>query len=143
MINLLGYNNNIISLNEDKKKHIDEYGSGEIENLSKFEKKRKRDKKVRENDEMKKGWKAGLRVFEDLTLGFLNVRSLHNKVEEVVDLMSKYRLAGLFLAETWHNSGSVCLSILRQKRVLFLEKTKSRSLESFKFLKTNHSELVF
>ena len=42
----------------------------------------------------------GLRVVEDLTLGFLNVRSLHNKVEEVLDLMSEYKLAGLFLAET-------------------------------------------
>ena len=32
-----------------------------------------------------------LRVVKKLTLGFLNVRSLHNKVEEVLDLMSEYK----------------------------------------------------
>ena len=85
----------------------------------------------------------GLRVVEDLTLGFLNVRSLHNKVEEVLDLMSEYKLAGLFLAETWHDSDSVCLSILRQKGILVLEKARSRSFESVKSLKTNHGGLVF
>ena len=84
-----------------------------------------------------------MRVVEDLTLGFLNVRSLHNKVEEVLDLMSEYKLAGLFLAETWHDSDSVCLSILRQKGILVLEKARPRRFESVKSLKTNHGGLVF
>ena len=83
-----------------------------------------------------------LRVFEDLTLVFLNVRSLHNKIEEVLDL-SEYKLASLFLAETWHDSDSVCLSILRQKVILVLEKARSRSFESVNSLKTNHGGLVF
>ena len=91
----------------------------------------------------KKVERHGLRVVEDLTLGFLNVRSLHNKVEEVLDLMSEYKLAGLFLAETWHDSDSVGLSILRQKGILVLEKARSRSFESVKSLKTNHGGLVF
>ena len=85
----------------------------------------------------------GLRVVEKLTLGFLNVRSLHNKVEVVQNLMSEYKLVGLFLAETWHDSDSVCLSILRQKGILVLEKARSRSFESVKSLKTNHDGLVF
>ena len=84
-----------------------------------------------------------MRVVEDLTLGFLNVRSLHNKVEEVLDLMSEYKLAALFLAETWHDSDSVCSSILRQKEILVPEKARSRSFESVKSLKTDHSGLVF
>ena len=70
------------------------------------------------------------------------IRSLHNKVEEVLDLMTEYKWAGLFLAETWHDSDSVCLSILRQKEILVLEKAKSRSFESVKSLKTNHGGLV-
>ena len=83
-----------------------------------------------------------MRVVEELTLGFLNVRSLYKKVE-VLDLMSEYKLAGLFLTETWHDSDSVCLSILRQKGILVLEKARSRSFESVKSLKTNHGGLVF
>ena len=84
-----------------------------------------------------------MRVVEDLTLAFLNVTSLHNKVEEVLDLMSEYKLAGLFLAETWHDSDSVCLSILRQKGILVHKKARSRNFESVKSLKTNHGGLVF
>ena len=64
-------------------------------------------------------------------------------LEEVLDLMSEYKLAGLFLAETWHDSDSVCLSILRQKGILVLEKARSKSFESVKSLKTNHGGLVF
>ena len=61
----------------------------------------------------------------------------------MLDLMSEYKLAGLFLAETWHDSDSVCLSILRQKGILVHEKARSRSFESVKSLKTNHDGLVF
>ena len=37
----------------------------------------------------KNGKRRGWRVVEDLTLGFLNVRSLHNRVKKVLDLMSE------------------------------------------------------
>ena len=59
MIDLLKYNNDIISLNEDIKRHINELGSGKIEDVSKVKKKKRRGKRggrrVRENDERKKG----------------------------------------------------------------------------------------
>ena len=57
--------------------------------------------------------------------------------------MSEYKLAGLFLAETWHDSDSVCSSILRQKGILVFEKARSRSFVSVKSLKTNYGGLVF
>ena len=41
MIDLLKYNNDIISLNEDIKRHIDELGLGKIEDVSKVKKKKK------------------------------------------------------------------------------------------------------
>ena len=111
-------------------RHIDELGLGKIEDVSKVKKKRRRGKRGgrRVREKMKRGKRVerhGLRIVEDLTLGFFNVRSLHNKVEEVLDLMGEYKLAGLFLAETWHDSDSVCLSILRQKEILVLEKARS------------------
>ena len=60
------------------------------------------------------------------------------KWNKVLDLMSEYKSAGLLLDETWHDSDAVCLSILRQKRVLVLGKDRSRSSESVKPLKTNN-----
>ena len=45
MIDLLKYNNDIISLNEDIKRHIDELGLGKIEDVNKVKKKRRRDKR--------------------------------------------------------------------------------------------------
>ena len=47
------------------------------------------------------------------------------------------------MAETWHDSDSVCLSILRQKEILVLEKARFSSFESAKSLKTKHGGLVF
>ena len=87
---MLKYNNDIISLNEDIKRHIDELGLGKIEDVSKVKKKRRRGKRGgrRVRKKMIRGKRVerhGLRVVEDLTLGFLNVRSIHNKVEEVLD----------------------------------------------------------
>ena len=144
MIDLLKYNNDIISLNEDIKRHIDKLGLDKIEDVSKVKKKRRRGRRGgrRVREKMMRGKRVerhGLRVVEDLTLGFLNVRSLHNKVEEMLDLMSEYKLAGFFLAETWHDSDSECLSILRQKGILVLEKARSRSFESVK----SHGRLGF
>ena len=45
MIDLLKYNNDIISLNQDIKRHIDELGLGKIEDVSKVKKKRRRGKR--------------------------------------------------------------------------------------------------
>ena len=45
MIDMLKYNYDIISLNEDIKKHIDELGLGKIEDVSKVKKKRRRGKR--------------------------------------------------------------------------------------------------
>ena len=45
MIDFLKYNNDIISLNEDIKRHIDELGLGKIEDVSKVKKKRRRGKR--------------------------------------------------------------------------------------------------
>ena len=77
---MLEYNENIISPDEDMKRHIDEFGLDKIENVSKVEKKRKRNEKgdrtvLEKMMRGKRGERHGLRVFEDLTLGFLNVRS--------------------------------------------------------------------
>ena len=59
MIDLFKYNNDIISLNEDIKRNIDELGLGKIEGVSKVKKKRRRGKRggrrVRKKMMRKKG----------------------------------------------------------------------------------------
>lgn len=50
----------------------------------------------------------------NLTFGLLNVRSLHNKVESILEVQRDRSLDVLFLTETWHDSDSVCIRRLRQ-----------------------------
>ena len=43
-------------------------------------------------------------------IGFQNVRSLNNKVEDVVELIQDYKMDVMFMAETWHDLESISIS---------------------------------
>ena len=48
-----------------------------------------------------------------ILIGFQNVRSLNNKVEDVVELIQDYKMNVMFMAETWHDLESISTSKLR------------------------------
>ena len=50
-----------------------------------------------------------------VSIGFQNVRSLNNKVEEVVKLIQDYKMDVMFMAETWHDPESISVSKLRSR----------------------------
>ena len=48
-----------------------------------------------------------------MSCGMINVRSLHQKVDDVIDLQSSRHLDVLLITETWHDEDSVCIRRLR------------------------------
>ena len=42
--------------------------------------------------------------------GLLNIRSLHHKVDDVLDIRRELSVDVLLLVETWHDPDSVCIS---------------------------------
>ena len=66
------------------------------------------------------------------------MRSLNNKVEDVVELIQDYKMDVMFMAETWHDPESISISKLRSQGLVVFEKTRPRLSESVNTLLTNH-----
>ena len=58
------------------------------------------------------------------------MRSLNDKVENVLELIQKYKIDVMLIAETWHNLKSISLSKLRSLDLVVFEKTRPRLPES-------------
>ena len=71
-------------------------------------------------------------------IGFQNVRSLNNTVEDVVELIQDYKMDVMFMAETWHDPESISISKLRSQGLVVFEKARSIFPESVNTLLTNH-----
>lgn len=71
-----------------------------------------------------------------LSLGLLNVRSLHNKIDDIIDLHRSLPLDIFCLVETWHDADSVCVQRLRRDGFTVIEQARPR-LRSDTVL-TNH-----
>ena len=67
-----------------------------------------------------------LKTGSPVLIGFQNVRSLNNKVEDVVELIQDYKMDVMFMAETWHDSESISISKLRSRGLVVFEKAKTR-----------------
>ena len=78
--------------------------------------------------------KTGSPVF----IGFQNVRSLNNKVEDVVELIQDYKMDVVFMTETCHDPESISISKLRSRSLVVFEKARPRLTESVNTLLTNH-----
>ena len=71
-----------------------------------------------------------------LRFGFLNIRSLANKVDDLLEVRRDLLVDVLLLAETWHDSDSVCLSRLRSLHFEVLDRPRPRCRTDT--LATNH-----
>jgi len=75
-----------------------------------------------------------------LSFGLLNVRSLHHKVDCVMEIQRDCAIDVLLLTETWHDTDSVCLSRLRNEGFSIADQARPRSHENS--LATNHGGVV-
>lgn len=71
-----------------------------------------------------------------LACGCFNVRSLNNKVDDLLDVRREQLIDVLFLVETWHDSDSVCISRLRANGFQVIDRPRPRSITDT--LATNH-----
>jgi len=51
--------------------------------------------------------------YADMTFGCLNIRSLANKLDDLLEVRRDRLMDVMFLTETWHNSDLMSLSRLR------------------------------
>ena len=66
------------------------------------------------------------------------MRSLNNKVEDVVELIQDYKMDVMFMEETWHDPESISISKLQSRGLGAFEKAGPRLPESVNTLLTNH-----
>ena len=66
------------------------------------------------------------------------MRSLNNKLEDVVGLIQDFKMDVMFMAETWHNPESISISKLPSRDLVVFEKARPRLPESVNTLLTNH-----
>lgn len=75
-----------------------------------------------------------------LKFGLLNIRSLANKVDDVIAIQREHAIHVLLLVETWHDSDSVSLQRMRSARLTVLERARPRKRADS--LLTNHGGVV-
>jgi hypothetical protein len=62
----------------------------------------------------------------ELTFGSLNIRSLGNKLDDLLDVRRDQSLDVMCLVETWHDSDSVCLRRLRVDGMQVVDRPRPR-----------------
>ena len=73
-----------------------------------------------------------------LSFGLLNVRSLNNKVDDVLEIRRELGLEVLLLVETWHDPDSSCINRLRREGLCVAERSSPRLAASEHELSSNH-----
>ena len=66
----------------------------------------------------------------NLAFGLLNVRSLNNKVDKILDLLRCESIDVIFLTETWHDATSVALCRLRAAAYTVIDRPRPRDLDA-------------
>jgi hypothetical protein len=77
---------------------------------------------------------------QQLKMGLLNVRSLNNKTDDVLELQHDNDLDILLLVETWHDTDSVCMRRLRRRGFTVSDRPRPRA--STQSLSVNHGGVV-
>ena len=75
-------------------------------------------------------------------LGFLNIRSLLHKTDDVFELLRDHSLDVLCLSETWHDADSVCNRRLRSEGYHVAERSRPRPPFTVASLVPNHGSVA-
>jgi len=62
----------------------------------------------------------------ELVFAHMNIRSLANKLDDLLDVRRNLAIDVLFLGETWHDADSVSFSRLRADRFQVVDRPRSR-----------------
>ncbi len=81
------------------------------------------------------------RLSRPLNFGLLNVRSLHNKLDDVLETYTDCSIGVLLMTETWHDENSNCVCRLRQLGYNVLDRPRPRS-HRLPTVTTNHGGLI-
>ena len=73
------------------------------------------------------------------SFGFLNLRSLHNKADSVIEMCRDHQIDFCCLVETWHDTDSVDLRRLRSAGLQVVDRPRLRTADD---LSTNHGGVV-
>ena len=73
-----------------------------------------------------------------LTFGVINVRSLINKVDDLLQVRGDRGIDVLCLVETWHDTDSVCFRSLRSDGYRVVDRPRPRLPSEWSTLSTNH-----
>jgi len=74
--------------------------------------------------------------YADMSFGCLNIRSLANKLDDLLEVRRDRLMDVMFLTETWHDSDSVSLSRLRADGFQVVDRPRPR--QSAETTATNH-----
>ena len=77
-----------------------------------------------------------------LVFGFINIRSLANKVDDLLETGRDLSLDVMFIAETWHDTESVCLDRLRSGGYQVVDRPRPRPAAAMDTIRTNHGGLA-
>ena len=75
-----------------------------------------------------------------LNFGCLNIRSLQDKVDDLLDVRGEHGIDVLFLTETWHDSDSVCIRRLRAEGFQVFDRPRPRTRDNT--IGTNHGGIA-
>jgi len=76
----------------------------------------------------------------NLVFGCLNIRSLSNKLDDLLEMCTDHGIDVVFLVETWHDTDSVCLRRLRVDGYPVVDHPRPRLRANT--LSTNHGALL-
>ena len=77
-----------------------------------------------------------------LVFGFINIRSLTNKIDDLLETGRDLSLDVTLIAETWHDTESVCLDRLRSGGYQVVDRPRPRSAAAMDTIRTNHGGLA-
>ncbi len=80
--------------------------------------------------------------YRSLRLALFNVRSLEHKLEDLLDYSFAHSFDIVLLTETWHDSDSNCVCILRQRGFNVVDCPRPRPQDTLPSMRTNHGGLV-
>jgi hypothetical protein len=81
-------------------------------------------------------------AFKELVFGCLNIRSLHNKLDDFLEVRRQCSLDVVCLSETWYDADSVCVRRLRASGYQVADRPRPHPSSEIRTMGTNHGGVL-
>jgi hypothetical protein len=81
-------------------------------------------------------------AFKEHVFGCLNIRSLHNKLDDFLEVRCQCLLDAVCLSETWHDADSVCVRRLRASGYQVVDRPRPSPSSEIGTAGTNHGDVL-